>query len=61
MAKQKKKVVKKLNPFVKGVTYDDLLKACEGTTVKEYLKGVVSDSAIEFIEDELKQYKSNKK
>ncbi len=59
MAKQK--TTKKLNPFVEGVTYDDLLKACKGTTVKEYLKGVVSDSAIEFIEGELKQYKSNKK
>ena len=60
-----KKVVEKtesvVNPFDKGVTYKDFLKALpEGTTPEEYLKGICSDEQIEWLKTELEHFKNKK-
>jgi hypothetical protein len=60
---KKKSVASKsvLNPFDKGVTYADLLKAIpEGTTLSQYLKGVCSSEQIEWLKTELEQFKNKK-
>ena len=47
-----------VNPFTKGVTYKDFLKAIpKGKTVAEYLKGKCTTEQIEWIENEVKQLK----
>jgi hypothetical protein len=51
------KVVKEktfLNPFEKGVSYDDFKKELGTTKVAEYCKGHLTDDQIEWIENELK-------
>jgi hypothetical protein len=50
-----------LNPFSKGVTYPELIKAMGTQSVKEYLKDVCTESEIEFIENDLLNYKNNNK
>tara|TARA_R110002020_G_scaffold110866_6_gene256144 strand:+ start:1431 stop:1616 length:186 start_codon:yes stop_codon:yes gene_type:complete len=61
MASKKEKIVK-VNPFDKGVTYADLLKAIpKGTKVEMYLKGVLDNNQIEWIKKELESYKNLKK
>lgn len=63
MARAKKTVVSEsvLNPFDKGVTYKDFLKALpEGMDASEYLKGVCSDEQIEWLKTELEHFKQKK-
>jgi len=49
-------MAKFLNPFTKGVTYEQFLKSVpKGKKVKEHLKGKCTLEEIEFIENELKQ------
>ena len=45
-----------VNPFDVGISYKDFLEAVKVSkkTVKEYLKGELTDEQIEFIEKELK-------
>ena len=42
-----------LNPFEKGVSYEDFKKALGKKSVSEYCKGKLSNSEIEFLEREL--------
>jgi len=59
MAAKKATVV---NPFEKGVSYEDFLKALpKGKSVKVYLKGTCSDEQIEWLETELNHFKNSKK
>jgi len=54
-------VSKFLNPFSKGVTYEQFLKSVpKGKTVKDHLKGKCSKEQIEWLEDELNKFKNNK-
>lgn len=60
-----KKIVEKtesvVNPFDKGVTYKDFLKALpEGMELSEYLKDVCSEEQIEWLKTELKHFKNKK-
>ena len=51
------KVVKEktfLNPFEKGVSYEDFKKELGTKKVAEYCKGNLTDDQIEWIENELK-------
>lgn len=60
---RKKAVVSEsvVNPFDKGVSYADFLKALpEGVDPSEYLKGVCSDEQIEWLKTELKHFKNKK-
>lgn len=50
-----------VNPFDKGVSYTEFLKACGSKSPKTYLKGLCYDSQIEWLESELEHYKNNKK
>ena len=60
MAEGKKETI--LNPFDKGVTYADLLKAIpKGKKVNDYLKNICSSEQIKWIETELENYKLNNK
>lgn len=43
-----------LNPFEKGVSYIDFLKAKGNKSVKEYCKDKLTEEQIQFIENELK-------
>ena len=51
-----------VNPFDVGVSYKDFLDAVKVSkkTVKEYLKGKLTDEQIEFIERELDLITNNK-
>ena len=59
MAKKKevKKEVKKLNPFDIGVTYEAFCKELGSSKVEDYLKGVCKFVQIEWIKEELINYK----
>lgn len=47
-----------VNPFEKGVSYADFLKAVpKGKTPREYLKGVCSDEQLDWLETELNHLK----
>jgi len=57
MAKQQKKT-KFLNPFSKGVTYEQFIKSIpKGKTVKEHLKGKCSQEQIDWIDTEINKFK----
>tara|TARA_R110000744_G_scaffold375581_1_gene489132 strand:+ start:580 stop:756 length:177 start_codon:yes stop_codon:yes gene_type:complete len=57
MAKSKK--VEFINPFDKGVTYEDFLKSLpKGKSISEHLKGKCSEQQIEWLKTELKQFKN---
>lgn len=59
MAKEKKDFV---NPFEKGVNYEEFLKAVNDSkkTVSEYCKSNLDSEQIEILENDLKYYKQNK-
>ena len=59
MARQKKETfeAKILNPFDIGVTYEAFCKELGSSKVEDYLKGVCSDEQIEWIKEELINYK----
>ena len=63
MADFKKNTVKAkfINPFEKGVTYNDFLKAVGKKTVAEYCKGKLTSEEINWLTIELVNYKQNKK
>jgi hypothetical protein len=51
-----------LNPFTAGVTYDDFVKAIpSGKTVAEYCKGKLTEDEINWISEEVENFKKNKK
>lgn len=56
-----KETVDHTNPFNKGVTYESFLKAIGKKSVKTALKGKCSPEQIEWIESEIKHFKSKKK
>ncbi len=50
-----------LNPFTKGVTYEQFLKSLpKDKSVKDHLKGKCTKEQIEWLEIELINYKKNK-
>lgn len=53
-----KKETKVLNPFDVGVTYDSFLKSLGKKSIKDALKGKCSEDQINWIETEVKQYKT---
>ena len=61
MAEVKQKKVVFVNPYAKGVSYEDFVKALGNKTVSEYCKGKLSKSEIEWISKEIEIYKENKK
>lgn len=63
MAKKKSvaKVESVVNPFDKGVSYAQFLKALpEGVTPSEYLKDVCSEEQLAWLEIELQHFKNKK-
>lgn len=60
-ATTKKATPKVVNPFSKGVSYDAFLKALGTKKPEDYLKGVCSDSQIEWLKSELEHFTKNKK
>ena len=61
MAKKATTKVAIVNPFDKGVTYPEFLKALpKGKTASEYLKGVCSEEQLQWLETELKTFKEKK-
>lgn len=57
MATDKK--VEFVNPFDRGVTYEQFLKSLpKGISISEHLKGKCSDQQIEWLKTELKQFKN---
>lgn len=47
-----------LNPFDRGVTYEQFLKSLpKGKSISEHLKGKCSHEQIEWLKTELKQFK----
>jgi hypothetical protein len=55
-----KKVTKKvfINPFDRGVTYEQFLKSLpKGKSITEHLKGKCSHEQIEWLKTELKHFK----
>ena len=52
---------KKTNPFEEGVTYDVIVKEIGNKSVKEHFKGMLTIDELSWIEEELKNYKLNKK
>ena len=56
---KKKKQVEFLNPFSKGVTYEQFLNSLpKGKSISEHLKGKCSEIQIEWLKTELKQFKN---
>jgi hypothetical protein len=56
-----KRVTKKafLNPFDRGVTYEQFLKSLpKGISITNHLKGKCSSEQIEWLKTELKQFKN---
>lgn len=63
MAKAKKAAAPKeiVNPFDKGVTYLDFLKALpDGMQISEYLKEVCTDEQLAWLEKELEHFNKKK-
>ena len=62
MAKKKAVASKSVvNPFDKGVSYADFVKALpEGVEPSEYLKDVCSDEQLEWLKIELEHFKKEK-
>jgi len=58
MAKKKETTKEVINPFDKGITYDVFSKALGTQKVEEYLKGVCNESQIEWIKNELLNFKN---
>ena len=58
MAKKKETAKEVINPFEKGVTYDVFSKALGTEKVEDYLKGVCDDAQIEWIKNELLNFKN---
>ena len=53
---------KKINPFDAGVTYPEFLSAIpKDKTVKEYCKDILTEDQIEWLENDLKNYKQHNK
>ena len=58
---KRKKEIEFLNPFDKGVTYEQFLKSLpKGKSISEHLKGKCSEEQIEWLKTELKQFKTKK-
>jgi len=52
----------KINPFDAGVTYPEFLAAIpKDKTVKEYCKDILTEDQIEWLENDLKNYKQHNK
>lgn len=49
-----------VNPFKEGVTYAIFVSAIGRKSVRNYCKGHLSESEIDWIEEEVKNYKKNK-
>lgn len=50
-----------VSPFTHGLTYEEFLAGIpKGVTVREYCKGNLEDSEIEWIEAEINIFKNNK-
>ena len=59
MKAQKEKAF--LNPFERGVTYEQFLKSLpRGKSISEHLKGKCSQEQIDWLKTELKQFKTKK-
>jgi len=58
MAKEVKENEAFVNPFDKGVTYKAFLEAVGESSVSEYCKGKLSESQIEWLENDLKHIKT---
>lgn len=43
-----------VNPFNKGVSYADFLKAVNGKSIDEYCKGKLENEKIEWLKNEIK-------
>ncbi len=56
MAKEKLEVV--VNPFEDGVNYKEFLEALGSNKIEDYLKDVCSKEQIEWLIEDLKQYKN---
>lgn len=50
-----------INPFKTGVNYEMFLKALGAKTIKTYCKGKLTEEQIEWLIEDLKHYKPNKK
>ena len=57
MAKEKEDF---LNPFDKGVSYDEFLKALGTKSIAEYCKGKLTQDQIAWLENEIKLIKKTK-
>ena len=58
MATKKQSKVAFINPFDRGVTYEQFLKSLpKGKSISEHLKGKCSNEQIEWLKTELKQFK----
>lgn len=53
----KKENTEFVNPFETGVNYKMFTEALNGSSVKDYCKGKLTDEQIEFLENDLKHYK----
>ena len=56
--KKKKPKQKKVNPFDAGVSYTEFSKALGQSKVEDYLKGICSNEQIEWIKEELINFKN---
>ena len=53
------KKIKFVNPFERGVTYEQFLKSIpKGKSISDHLKGKCSSEQIEWLKTELKQFKT---
>jgi len=58
MAKKKETTKEVVNPFEKGVTYEVFLEALGKEKVEDYLKVVCDNAQIEWIKNELLNFKN---
>ena len=57
----KKAQSKFVNPFKEGVSYKEFLEAIpKGKSIKDYVKGKLEQSQINWLETEIKYYKQKK-
>ena len=52
--KKNKVTAKFLNPFDKGVTYDDFKKAIGNKSIADYCKGKLTKEQIQWLENDIK-------
>lgn len=58
-AEKKEKAI--INPFDKGVSYEDVLKFAGDKAIKDAFKGILTDDKIEWLTEEIENYKLTKK